>query len=188
MTLLALDRAAGARGGRTLFSDLSLTLAPGEAAVVAGPNGTGKSTLLRIAAGLLAPAAGRVSRAAGLAWLGEATALDPAQPLGRALRFWARLDGDPSRLDDALAAVGLAAIADLPVRFLSTGQRRRAALARVLAGHAALWLLDEPVNGLDTAGIALFERLAAEHRAGGGALLVATHIPLALPDAKAVTL
>lgn len=170
-----------------LFAGLDLRLAAGAAAVVTGPNGVGKSSLLRLCAGLLAAAAGRVV-APSRTLLGEAAALDPELPLGRALDFWARLDGGRDRVVAALEAVELAALRDVPVKMLSTGQRRRAALARVVASGAALWLLDEPANGLDVAAVARLEGLVAAHRAGGGAVLVATHVPLALPGAQAVEL
>lgn len=179
---LALRDVACMRGGRLLFEGLNLALAPGQAALVAGPNGTGKSSLIRMVAGLLAPAAGRIEGEGARALLAEAAALDPELSLGAALRFWARIDGGRD-IAPALAALGMADLAQVPVRFLSTGQRRRAALARVVASGAPVWLLDEPANGLDTQSIAALEGLIAGHRAGGGIALVATHLPLALPDA-----
>ena len=183
MTALALADVACVRGGRLLFEGLSFALAPGEAALVTGANGVGKSSLLRIVAGLLRPAAGRVTRDGELALLAEAHALDPELPLMRALRFWT---GD--RAPVALAAMGLAELSEVPVRVLSTGQRRRAGLARVIAAGAAIWLLDEPGNGLDSAGIALLETAMAAHRAAGGIVLVATHQPIDLPGAVPVRL
>lgn len=191
MTLLRLAGVAGVRGGRVLFDALDLALAPGAAALVTGPNGAGKTTLLRIAAGLLPPAAGRVERTGATAWLGEAAALDGERTLAAALRFWARADGADDadeRVARGLAAVGLAALAAVPVRFLSTGQRRRAALARVVASAAPLWVLDEPANGLDAAAEAALAALIAAHRAAGGAVLAASHQPLALPGAARVAL
>ena len=170
-----------------LFAGLDLQLAAGAAAVVTGPNGIGKSSLLRLCAGLLTPAAGRVT-APSRSLLGEAAALDPERSVAGALDFWARLDGGRDRVTPALDAVDLATLRDVPVKMLSTGQRRRAALARVVASGAALWLLDEPANGLDAAAVARLEVIIAAHRAGGGAVLVATHVPLALPDARSVTL
>ena len=176
---LALAGVAGVRGDRLLFSGIDLHLRAGEIAVVTGPNGAGKSTLLRIAAGLLSPAAGAVARNGRVGWAGEATALDPDQPLGRALGWWAAIDGAaPAALDRAMHAVALVPLTEVPVRALSTGQRRRASIARVIAGGAELWLLDEPLAGLDTAsGEALAAALRA-HAAAGGAALVATHQPL----------
>ena len=184
------------RGGRTLFEDMSFTLAAGSAGLVSGPNGVGKSSLIRIAAGLLRPAEGTVTHPATQALLAEAHALDPARRLIDALVFWASLDADVGqsrthshdRARDALAAVNLSTIAEVPVRLLSTGQRRRAALARVVASGATLWLLDEPANGLDVASVGVLERLIARHRASGGIALVATHTPLDLPAAQPIAL
>ncbi|AOH83084.1 heme ABC transporter ATP-binding protein CcmA [Sphingomonas panacis] len=187
---LAFHGVTGVRGGRRLFAGLSFTLAPGDAALVTGANGVGKSTLLRIAAGLLAPAEGRVETPR-CALMAEAAALDSGQTLEDALRFWAALDAAPEparRVTDAMTATGLAALAHVPVRLLSTGQRRRAALARVVASEAPLWLLDEPVNGLDAASVTTLETLVADHRARGGIALVATHTDIALPGALGIAL
>ena len=181
MTPLVLDRVACVRGQRLLFEDLSLTLTSGGAALVTGPNGVGKSSLLRIAAGLLRPAAGSVS-AAAVALADGRAALDPELPLAHALAFWGATD------TTVLDEFGLGSLAEVPVRFLSTGQRQRAALARVAMDASALWLLDEPANGLDTAATAVLERHIAQHRARGGAVMVVTHIPVALPGAQAVAL
>ncbi|MBW6528144.1 heme ABC exporter ATP-binding protein CcmA [Sphingomonas sp. RHCKR7] len=191
MTLLAARGLAVARGGRLLAEGVTLELARGGAALVTGANGAGKSSLLRVLAGLLAPAAGTVERFGRVAWMGEAAALDPERALADALRFWAAQDDVPAadtRVAAALAAVALEDIADVPVRLLSTGQRRRAALARVAAASAPLWLLDEPASGLDAAAVARLELLIEGHRGGGGAVVVATHQPLALPDATEVAL
>ena len=181
MTLLALRGVACLRGERLLFEGLDLMLGPGDAALVKGPNGAGKSSLIRVAAGLLRAAAGTVERAEA-ALADEHLALDERQPLGRALAFW---QADPGR---GIAAMGLEPLVEVPVRMLSTGQRKRAALARVIAAGAPLWLLDEPGNGLDADGLARLEAAMAAHRAAGGAILAATHQPLALPDAELVSL
>lgn len=185
--ILRLDRIACARGGRLLFEGLDLALDAGDAAVVTGPNGAGKSSLLRLCAGLLRPSAGTVE-AASRALLAEQASLDAERTLARALGFWASLDGAGRRVATALAALDLADLADVPVRLLSTGQRRRAGLARVVASGAALWLLDEPANGLDAASTGRLEELIAAHRAAGGGVLVATHLPLALPGARGIAL
>jgi heme exporter protein A len=185
---LSFDEVTCVRGGRILFEALRFALGPGDAALVTGPNGTGKSSLIRIAAGLLPPAAGCVEGAGARALLAEAAALDPELSVVAALRFWTRIDGRIGAVEDALAAVDLANLAQVPVRLLSTGQRRRAALARVVASGAQVWLLDEPANGLDADAVRVLEQLVADHRASGGIALVATHLPIALPHAREITL
>ena len=177
------------RDDRRLFARLSFALAPGEAAVATGPNGVGKSSLLRIAAGLLAPAAGSVARSGRLALALEAAALDERLPLARALGFWARLDGrGAAEVAHGLEAMGLAALGEVPVRLLSTGQRRRATLARVIAAGAPLWLLDEPGNGLDAEALDRLARAMAAHRARGGIVLAASHQPIGLDGAREIAL
>lgn len=165
------------RGDRLLFRGLSFALDSGGAVQLAGSNGIGKSSLIRILAGLLRPYAGTVSRGGAVALLDERPALDPHLPLGRALAFWQALDGPE---DNQAARLGLSELMDVPVRYLSTGQKKRAALARLIGQRAPLWLLDEPLNGLDTKGTALVEELAAEHCRGGGICVIASHQPFAL--------
>jgi heme exporter protein A len=181
-----MEQVACLRGGRLLFERLDLVLPPGAAALVTGPNGAGKSSLIRIAAGLLRPLAGTVERGRQAALADDGLALDPKLPLGRALAFWARLDGGGAA--DAMEALDLARLAGVPVRMLSTGQRKRAALARVIASGAPLWLLDEPANGLDADGEARLAAAMHRHLAGGGAILAASHQPLGLDAAKRVAL
>lgn len=171
-----------------LFGGLDLALGTGDAALVSGPNGIGKSSLLRLAAGLLKPFSGSVERAGDVALLAEDHALDPERSLGKALGFWAAIDGGRERLSAAIERVGLGGLEPVPVRFLSTGQRKRVGLARTIASGAGVWLLDEPANGLDREGVAMLEALIAEHRARGGVALVASHLPVALPDARDVRL
>lgn len=185
---LALDDVTCVRGERVLFEALSFTLAPGDAARVTGANGAGKSSLLRIAAGLLSPASGEVKREGAVALLAEQAALDGDATLAEAVAFWARIDRRAGAVAGALDAVGLSAIADAPVRILSTGQRRRGGLARVVVSGAPIWLLDEPTSGLDDAAVDLVAGLIARHRAAGGIALVATHQPLDLPGALEIIL
>lgn len=166
------------KGDRLLFARLSFTLDPGQALQLTGSNGIGKSSLMRILAGLAPPFAGKVTRQGAVALVDERPALDPHQPLGSALAFWGRLDGPG---DAQLSRLGIAGLEEVPVRYLSTGQKKRAALARLLGQEAPLWLLDEPLNGLDTRGIILVQELAAEHCRAGGICVIASHQPFALP-------
>ena len=168
--LLLFDSVTLRRGGRVLFEGLTLKLGAAEALHVVGPNGSGKSSLIRLAAGLLRAEAGRIERAS-VAMSDDALALDRELPLCKALRFWAA--------QSAMDAMGLTTLADVPVRLLSSGQAKRATLARVAASGAQLWLLDEPLNGLDADGVKRLEALIASHRANGGAVLAASHSPLA---------
>ena len=187
--LLSFAGLACRRGDRLLWRGLTGGLHAGEAIHVVGSNGIGKSSLMRIIAGLLPAALGEIDRPARTAMVDEALALDRDCSVVDALGFWAGIDGDgPEAVVAALDAVALTSLADVPVRFLSTGQRKRAALARVIAADAQLWLLDEPGNGLDRDGLTMLEGLIARHRAGGGAVLIASHLPLALPDAQLLDL
>lgn len=188
MNLLAFRDVTCARGGRTLFEGLSFALESGGAVLVTGPNGAGKSSLIRVAAGLLRPTAGTVDGEASRALLTEAASLDEELPLAKALGFWARIDGREEAVADALDATALSDLAEVPVRLFSTGQRRRAAFARVVASGAPVWLLDEPANGLDSAALARLEESIARHRANGGVALVASHTTIALPDAQMICL
>jgi len=186
------------RGERLVFRDLDFSLAAGQALVLAGPNGSGKSTLLRLLAGLVRPIAGRLlwadvdaladlsGHAARVAYVGHQDAVKPGLTVAENLRFAARLAG--GAVAEALATMGLDDLADLPARMLSAGQKRRLALARLALTAAPLWLLDEPTLGLDTASIGRFGGLLAAHRAHGGMVVAATHVPLPLDGTRELRL
>jgi heme exporter protein A len=181
--LLRLDKVACVRGDNMLFRNLSLSLSRGEALWLRGPNGTGKSSLIRVTAGLLRPFAGEVHRHGRIALIDEASALDPERPLRQALDLWGRIDGiDGTATASAMEAMSLTNLADIPVSMLSTGQRKRAAMARVIASSAPIWLLDEPANGMDDAATRLLADAITAHLAGGGCALIASHFSLGLQD------
>lgn len=181
--LIRAENLACVRGGRLLFEGLSLAVAAGEALRVTGPNGSGKSSLLRCLAGLLAPAAGRVQCGARIAWLGHENALKPGRSLAQELGWWARMDASQPSF-----ALGLDTLGDVPVRMLSAGQKRRAALARVIASGAALWLLDEPGAGLDAANAKALSAAIGAHLASGGGAIVVTHGETDVPGARELAL
>ncbi|NIK48975.1 heme ABC exporter ATP-binding protein CcmA [Variibacter gotjawalensis] len=196
--LIATDLAC-IRGGRIVFERLSFAVPSGSALVLTGPNGAGKSSLLRVIAGLVRPSMGTVAAEGGDAehTLAEhchyAGHLDPVKAslsVGENLEFWRDfLGGEPARsIDDALAAVGLGSLADLPGGYLSAGQRRRLSLARLIAVHRPIWLLDEPTAALDRSGQEMFATLCAAHLAAGGIIVAATHAPLALPGEQNLAL
>lgn len=176
---LVVDGLSCVRGGRILFRGLSFVLESGQAGLLTGPNGVGKSSLLRLLAGLLQPSAGTCAVPETTALCDDRLALDEHLPLEQALRFWARLDGsDDAGVASAIARAGLAYLAEVPVRYFSTGQRQRARLARTYLAGARLWLLDEPANGLDSGSVAQLGFALQSHLDGGGMLLAASHIPL----------
>src|SRR3954471_24007575 len=176
------------RGGREVFSGLDFSVAMGEALAVTGPNGSGKTSLLRQIAGLLAIAGGSIDLEGGGAeltlpeqahYLGHRDALKPALSVMENLAFWRDfLGGEVSDAADSLAAVGLDHTAQLPAVVLSAGQRRRLSIARLLTVRRRIWLLDEPTSALDTAGQAMFAALMQDHLARGGLIIAATHAPL----------
>jgi heme exporter protein A len=180
------------RGDRLVLDAVGFAVAAGGALVLVGPNGAGKSTLLRALAGLKRIDGGTItfdgtSEYAGrAAYLGHLDAIKPALSTAENLRFAAGIGGGDAQA--ALDAAGLSALADLPARMLSAGQKRRLALARLAALAAPLWLLDEPTIGLDTAAIARFGVALAAHRAAGGVVVAATHLPLPLPGADTLAL
>jgi heme exporter protein A len=176
------------RGGRRLFSGVSLTLKAGEACALVGPNGVGKTSLLRAVAGLVAIEAGEIgfggtepsqARAEGLHFQGYQDGLKPARTAREELSFWSLWSGgDASWAASAAETLSLEPLLDLEIRRLSAGQRRRLALARLLTAPRPLWLLDEPLSPLDAAWRTRFGEIMAEHLAGGGLILAAVHDPL----------
>ncbi|HEX4874240.1 MAG TPA: ATP-binding cassette domain-containing protein [Sphingorhabdus sp.] len=174
---IAINRVAILRGSRLVLRDFSLDVEQAELVWVRGANGSGKSTLFRALAGLLPIASGTCEIAGSIALCDDNLALDLDQPLERAIRFWTDLDGfAPDKLAAAMETLDLVALADLPVRLLSAGQKRRGALARLIAGEENIWLLDEPYNGLDQANVARLDAAIARHCEAGGIALVASHI------------
>jgi heme exporter protein A len=185
------------RGERRVLDGVSFALPAGHALVVTGPNGAGKSTLLRAIAGLVAVAGGVIRlatwedrRASAIHLVGHLNAIKPQLTVEENCAFWCRWlsPDDPgealeTRVEDALEAVGLLGLAESPTQFLSQGQRRRLALARLVAAPRPVWLLDEPVAGLDAASRATFAATMARHVEGGGLILAATHEPLGLEEA-----
>ena len=178
------------RGGREVFSGLDFEVARGEALAVTGRNGSGKTSLLRLIAGLLAPAGGSIAIEGGDAeltlpeqahYLGHRDAQKPALSVTENLAFWRDfLGGEVADATDCLAQVGLAHALDLPAAYLSAGQRRRLSVARLLAVRRPVWLLDEPTTALDTAGQAMFAGLMRAHLDRGGLIVAATHGPLGI--------
>jgi heme exporter protein A len=197
MRLVASDLAC-VRGGRHVFRNLSFTLGAGVALMVTGPNGAGKSSLLRLVAGLVHPAAGRLVLEGSdgeltigeqAHYLGHQDALKTALSVQENLAFWVGfLAAAAAKVDAALVAVGLDALADLPALYLSAGQRRRLSLARLVAVQRPIWLLDEPTSALDVAAQGMLADLMRAHLAGGGLILAATHGPLGLEGAEELKL
>jgi heme exporter protein A len=175
------------RGGREVFSGLNFDASAGEALAVTGANGAGKTSLLRLIAGLLAASGGSVDLAGGndeltLAeqahYLGHRDALKPSLSVKENLSFWGDFLGSGGSAAPALAAVGLDHVAHLPAAYLSAGQRRRLSIGRLLAVQRPVWLLDEPTSALDAAGQGMFAGLMTDHLRGGGLIVAATHAPL----------
>ena len=189
------------RGGRMVLSGVGFTVSAGEALLLTGPNGSGKTTLLRAIAGFLPLSAGhiRLGGADPEATVGEqchvighANAIKGALTVVENLAFWSAFLGNgkgaPAAVAGALARLDLEPLADVPTVYLSAGQRRRTALARLLVAPRLIWLLDEPSVSLDAASTAMLAGLVAEHVAAGGMAIAATHVPLGIPTARELKL
>jgi heme exporter protein A len=201
---LSAESIACVRGERAIFAGVSFRLDPGGALLVQGANGSGKSSLLRLVAGLTPLAAGKLrwggqsidadpeAHRARVNYVGHLDALKPGLSVRENLYFWARYRGLDAAAGEAVTAalerVGLAALADWPARLLSAGQKRRLNLARLLLTPSALWLLDEPTTGLDSAAQVTLAGIMAEHRAAGGAVMAATHGDIGVSGAKTIVL
>jgi heme exporter protein A len=194
MRLIA-ENLGGERGGETVFSNIGFALDKGEALIVTGPNGSGKSTLLRIVAGLLPAAGGEVrvedgcesfpTVASASHYLGHLNAMKTALSVEENLGFWRAYQGEAAlSVEEALETVALGGLGHLPFGYLSTGQRRRASIAKLLVSHRPVWLLDEPTAGLDKASEDRFAGLMRDHLRDGGIVVAATHLPLGLAGAK----
>ncbi len=188
---LAIEHLVVDRGARRIVDGLSFAVVAGDALVLVGPNGAGKTTVIRTVAGLIGAAGGTIALEGGDAdkelpaqahYIGHLNALKPSLTVEENLRFWADYlgAGAAASIDEALAAFDLEPLASIPAGYLSAGQKRRACLARLIATPRPLWLLDEPTVSLDAASVRLLAECVAQHLAGGGLVLAATHIPLGL--------
>ena len=198
MMQLACENLACQRGGRDVFSGLNFTLTGGQALVVTGRNGAGKSSLLRMIAGLVGISAGRLALTGGepdatlgeqAHYLGHLDAVKSSLSVGENLRFWSTyLKGSVATVDEALNAVDLAPLAGLPAGYLSAGQRRRLSIARLVAVRRSIWLLDEPTSALDQPSQQRLAELMRGHLATGGMIVAAAHGPIGLEHARELKL
>ncbi len=189
------------RGGRVIFRETGFATNSGGFALIMGANGSGKSSLLRVLAGLIAPAAGCVrwqdsdvaedpaAHRARVHYIGHLDALKAGLTVREMLDYWRALHGAGQiKIEQSLAAFALTSMADRPIRRLSAGQKRRLSLTRLALVEAPLWLLDEPTSALDVTGQALLREVISGHRAKGGIVIAATHDDLNVPDAQVITM
>jgi heme exporter protein A len=191
--MLAVENVTGQRGGRVLFRNLSFKVEAARALSLEGANGAGKTSLLRMIAGLIAPAQGTIrfgeavdgeERGKSVGWLGHHDAVKAQMTVRETLSFFARLYASHQSVEAAMDAVGLARLAEMPGQYLSAGQRKRVALARLKLCARPLWLMDEPLASLDAAGKAMAAALIAGHCAVGGVAVIATHEPLGIASER----
>lgn len=196
MRLIAEDIACQ-RGGREVFTGLSFAVDKGQSLLVTGRNGAGKSSLLRIIAGLVRLAAGRLSLEGSHAqsslaeqahYVGHQDPVKGALSVAENLGFWSAYLGGKPDVRGALKAVGLDALADLPAAYLSAGQRRRLSIARLVAVKRPLWLLDEPTTALDAEAQKALAGLMRKHLRSGGLIVTASHGPIGISGAKQLRL
>ena len=185
---LVVDNLAVARGGLTVLEGVSFSVAPGQALILRGPNGVGKTTLLRTLAGLQPAVAGTVSAPPeSLTYAAHADGLKAVLTVEENLQFWAAIHG-VGGVADAMAQMNLTELRARRAANLSAGQKRRLGLARLLVTGRAIWVLDEPTVSLDVASVALFAGVVRGHLGGGGMVLIATHIDLGLEEARVLDL
>lgn len=188
MALISVRGLAVSRGGRRAVEGVDFDLAAGEALILRGPNGIGKTTLLRTVAGLQPATEGSIQADPdAIAYAAHADGLKGALSVAENLRFWREVFGGPA-IDRAVAAMNLSDLVSRPAAMLSAGQKRRLGLARLLVTGRPVWVLDEPTVSLDAGSVALFADAVRAHLARGGAALMATHIELGLPEARVLDL
>jgi len=191
---LNVENLSANRGEQTIFAHISFQLTAGDALIVTGTNGSGKSTLLRVIAGLLPNFSGNMVVEGGIEdkpiaeychYLGHQNALKPTMSVAENLLFWQQHCGTPDlEITEALQKIDLAGTYDIPIAYLSAGQKRRIAIARLLVTKRQIWLVDEPTAALDAKSEAMFSNLLQTHMASGGIVIAATHQPLGLKNTK----